>query len=151
MNRVWVYQGDRFLTTNEVESINSDLEGFVSSWTAHGSALAGKGLVVDNLFIVIEVDESQAGVTGCSIDKSVHFLQSLGQKYNIDFFNRMKVSFRQNDGKVALVNRSQFEDLIKTGEVNSETIVFNNLIQNSEDLQTNWQIPFKESWHNKVF
>lgn len=151
MNRVWVYQADRFLTASEVSSLTRDLEGFVRSWTAHGSALAGQVKVVDNLFVILEVDERQAGVTGCSIDKSVHFLQSLGQKYNIDFFNRLKVSYRNSKGEVSLVNRNEFEELIRKGEVEGETIVFNNLIQNSEELTSNWQIAFKDSWHSKVF
>lgn len=151
MNRVWVYQANRFLSTQEADSIQVDLNSFVQSWTAHGSALAGSALVKDNLFVVLEVDESQAGVTGCSIDKSVHFLQSLGQKYTIDFFDRMKVSFRSTDNEVKLVNRSQFEELLKTGAIDENTIVFNNLVQNSVELESNWQIPFKDSWHSKIF
>lgn len=151
MNKVWIYQGDRLLEENESAAIAADLTAFVSSWTAHGSALAGKATVLENLFVILEVDESQAGVTGCSIDKSVHFLKSLGQKYNIDFFDRMKVSFRLSDGTVQLVNRNKFEELIKSGTVNADTIVFNNIIQNSEELASKWEIPFKDSWHSKVF
>lgn len=151
MNKVWVYQADRFFTSDEVNSISSDLLEFVSTWTAHGSALAGSACVKENLFIILEVDESRAGVTGCSIDKSVHFLKSLGQKYNVDFFDRMKVSYRSTDGQVHLVTRSKFEQLIKENQVDEYTIVFNNLVQNLEDFQTNWMIPFKDSWHSKVF
>lgn len=151
MNRVWVYQANRFLTQEEADSISIDVATFVQSWTAHGSALAASGNVVHNLFLVLEVDESQAGVTGCSIDKSVHFLKTISAKYNIDFFDRMKVSFCDDKGKVNLVNRSEFENLLKSGDVNSDTIVFNNLVQNSEELKQSWQIPFKDSWHSKVF
>lgn len=151
MNRVWIYQADRFLASDEVNGISKDLKDFVSTWTAHGSALAGTGSVKENLFVVLEVDESLAGVTGCSIDKSVHFLKSLGQKYTVDFFDRMKISYRSTDGQVHLVNRSNFEQLIKDGDVNANTIVFNNLVQNSEEYNSKWQIPFKDSWHSKVF
>lgn len=151
MNRVWVYQADRYITDDEVSSIQLELDNFIKSWTAHGSALRGAANVVENLFIVIEVDERQAGVTGCSIDKSVNFLKSLSSKYNIDFFNRMNVSFVDSSGKINLVDRNSFEELIKEGIVGAETIVFNNLIQNSEELVYNWKIPFKDSWHSKVF
>lgn len=151
MNKVWVYQADRFLTSEEVINIEKDLIAFVATWTAHGSALAGRASIEENLFLILEVDERQAGVTGCSIDKSVHFLKALGQKYNVDFFDRMKVSYRSSDGQVNLVNRSNFEGLIKDGFVNADTIVFNNLVQNSEELEAKWQIPFKDSWHSKVF
>ncbi len=151
MNRVWVYQSNRFLTIEETVSIQGDLENFVSAWTAHGSALSAKASIKDNLFLILEVDESQAGVTGCSIDKSVHFLKSLGEKYSLDFFDRMKVSFIANDNTIRLVNRNEFEKLIKSGDVSADTIVFNNLVQNSDELTNSWKLPFKDSWHSKVF
>lgn len=151
MNKVWVYQADRFLTDTEVAAVTTELASFVVSWTAHGSSLAGNATVRDNLFIILEVDERQAGVTGCSIDKSVHFLKTLGQQYSIDFFNRMLISYRADDGQVQLVSRSQFEELINTGLIQEDTIVFNNLVQNSQELESQWEIPFKDSWHSKVF
>jgi len=151
MNKVWIYQSDRILTDSEVAAITTELITFIDSWTAHGSALAGKAVVKENLFVILEVDERQAGVTGCSIDKSVHFLKSLGQKYNIDFFDRMKVTYRSTDGKAMLVSRNEFESLLKDGVINENTIVFNNLVQNAEELASKWELPFKDSWHSKVF
>lgn len=151
MNRVWIYQADRFLTDSEVKEVGDALADFVSSWTAHGSALAGKATVRDNLFLILEVDEEQAGVTGCSIDKSVHFLKELGRRLDVDFFDRMNVAFRDRAGKVSLVSRSKFESLVKSGDVTSDTIVFNNLVQNKEQLDLQWETPFKASWHSKVF
>lgn len=151
MNRVWIYQADRFLTASEVQEVEVALRGFVSTWTAHGSALAGKASVKENLFLVLEVDEQQAGVTGCSIDKSVHFLKNLGQQLDVDFFDRMKISFRDETGAVQLLSRSEFEALIQKGQVHADTIVFNNLVQTSDELDSHWEIPFKDSWHSKVF
>ena len=151
MSRVWIYQANRFLTNTEVIEINDLAQQFVSSWTAHGSALAGKAVVLENLFLILEVDEEIAGVTGCSIDKSVHFIKGLGDKFNVDFFDRMRVAYINADGKLQLASREQFQQSVKEGGVTSDTIVYNNLIQNSEDLSSNWKIPFSNSWHSKVF
>lgn len=151
MKRVWIYQADRFLTETEVADIDLLLQDFVAQWTAHGSALAGRAAIRYNLFLVLEVDEAQAGVTGCSIDKSVHFIKGLEQQFSVGFFDRMKVAFKGNQGNVQLLARSEFAGLVTKGEVNDETIVFNNLIQSSEELDTQWEIPFKDSWHSKVF
>lgn len=151
MKRVWVYQADRFFNEEEVASIKNDLEAFVSAWTAHGSALDAKAELKENLFLVLQVDEAQAGVTGCSIDKSVHFLKSLGEKYSVDFFDRMKIAFRDKEGEINLVNRVDFEKAIQEGIVDQETIVFNNLVQNSSDYENHWETKFKDSWHSKVF
>ena len=151
MSRVWIYQADRFLTETEVSEIIALAQQFVASWTAHGSALAGKGTVVENLFLVLEVDEEVAGVTGCSIDKSVHFIKGLGEKFNIDFFDRMRVSYIDVESRLQLADRDEFQTLVNSGVVDGETIVYNNLIQTSDELTTNWKIPFSQSWHSKVF
>jgi len=151
MNKIWIYQADRFLSDKEVEEISASLHAFVETWAAHGSALAGKGYIKYNLFLILEVDETQAGVTGCSIDSSVRFIKELEQKFDVNFFDRMKVSFKDATGTVRLVDRAAFEQLLKQGEVTADTIVFNNLIQQGEELSTKWEVPFKESWHSKVF
>lgn len=151
MNRVWIYQADRFLSEAEVSQIDELAQNFVASWTAHGSALAGKASMVDGLFLVLEVNEEVTGVTGCSIDKSVHFIKSLGEKFNINFFDRMRVAYHDLDGKLKLSSREEFQDLVNSDDFSPDTIVYNNLIQNSEELTTNWKIPFSQSWHSKVF
>lgn len=151
MARIWIYQANRFLSNDEALSIKVDLDNFVANWTAHGSQLAGKAEIVNNLFLVLEVDEEVAGVTGCSIDKSVHFIKSLGDKYTIDFFDRMRVAYIDDKGTLQIASRDQFSALVKDNVVNSSTIVFNNLIQTSEEFDKNWKIPFAESWHSKIF
>ena len=151
MARIWIYQANRFLSNDEGLSIKVDLDNFVANWTAHGSQLAGKAEIVNNLFLVLEVDEEVAGVTGCSIDKSVHFIKSLGDKYTIDFFDRMRVAYIDDKGTLQIASRDQFSALVKDNVVNLSTIVFNNLIQTSEEFEKNWKIPFAESWHSKIF
>ena len=151
MSRVWIYQADRILSGDLVVLIENDLKSFVTNWTAHGSALSAKGYIKHNLFLILEVDESVAGVTGCSIDKSVHFIKSLGERYAIDFFDRMRVAYIDEHNMVQLADRNQFENLIKLGSITPDTIVFNNLITVSEELQDKWQVAFKDSWHAKIF
>jgi len=152
MARVWIYQADRFLTDAEVEHIAQEANEFMRSWTAHGTALAGRVSVEHNLFLLLLVDEEQALATGCSIDKSVHFVQALGQRYGIDFFNRMNTAYRSNvDDSLQLATREEFAQRLKEGIVNQETLVYNNLIQDSSELSTKWEVPFAVSWHSKVF
>lgn len=151
MNRVWIYQADRFLTDQEVKEIDVLIAAFVKDWTAHGSALAGKGQIVDNLFLVLEVDEELARVTGCSVDKSVYFIKGLEQKFSVGFFDRMNVAYRDGAGQLQLVDRTTFSNLIKDGTVQDDTIVYNNLVQTIEEMNSKWKVPFGDSWHSKVF
>ena len=149
-SRVWIYQANRPLTTQEVEQIQQKLNGFTSQWLAHGHELLAFAEVRYNQFIILSVDEQQAGATGCSIDKSVKLMLELEKEFNINLFDRFQLAYRDGE-KINTCNRAEFEELLRTGSLNSETIVFNNLISTRKALETNWQIPMKNSWHAQVF
>ena len=149
-SRVWIYQSDRQLTAEQTEQIQQHLNAFTTQWTAHNNQLKAKAEVRYNRFLVLIVDETQAGASGCSIDKSVHFMQQIEQKFGINLFDRFNLAYREGN-KVLSLPRSGFEQKLKQGEINSNTIVFNNLVQNVNELETKWEVPFKDSWHVQLF
>ncbi|MGN6639512.1 MAG: ABC transporter ATPase, partial [Mucilaginibacter sp.] len=87
-SRVWIYQSNRELTDNETSRLLDLLNKFAAEWTAHNHQLKAKAEIRYNRFIVLIVDESQAGASGCSIDKSVNFLKGLEQEFGISLFDR---------------------------------------------------------------
>ena len=149
-SKVWIYQGDREFTPAEIIVIQQQLNDFTAQWKAHGHQLQAKAEILYNYFIVFIVDEATAGTTGCSIDASVRIIKGIEQEYGIDLFNRFNMAYKVDD-KVVVVNKEDFETLISIKKVNPDTIVFNNLVQNLQDFETKWEVPFKDSWHNKVF
>jgi hypothetical protein len=149
-SRVWVYQSDRKLTDAEALQIQVQLDNFTTGWTAHNNQLLAKAEIRYNRFLILIVDESQAGASGCSIDKSVNFMKQLEQQFGINLFDRFNLAYRDGE-EVLSVPRHQFEELLKTGKINTETVVFNNLAQNLTELQTKWEVPFKDSWHIQLF
>ena len=149
-SRVWIYQANRTLTSQEVELIQQKLNAFTSQWLAHGHELLALAEVRYNQFIILSVDEQQAGATGCSIDNSVKLMLELEKQFNINLFDRFQLAYRDGEN-INTCNRTEFEELLRTGSLNSETIVFNNLISTRKALETNWQIPMKDSWHAQVF
>lgn len=149
-SRVWVYQSDRKLTADEVVQIQVQLDNFTHSWTAHNNQLKAKAEIRYSRFLVLIVDESQAGASGCSIDKSVNFMKQLEQQFDLSLFDRFNLAYRDGE-EVVSVPRQQFEELLKQGTINTETIVFNNLAQNVTELETKWEVPFKDSWHIQLF
>src|ERR1700761_5499567 len=149
-SRVWIYQSDRELSDEQVKQVLTQLNLFAAEWTAHNHQLKAKAELRYNRFIVLIVDESQAGASGCSIDKSVNFLHLVEQEYGIDLFDRFNLAYR-NGEEVLSTNRSGFEDLLKQGDITNDTIVFNNLVQNLDELETKWEVPFKDSWHPRLF
>src|SRR6185503_3076025 len=149
-SRVWVYQANKKLSDSEVNQIQSDLDGFAAARTAHNHQLKAKGEVRYNRFIILTVDESQAGASGCSIDKSVRFVQQLEQQYGITLLDRFNLAYREGS-EVHSAPRHAFEELLKQGAINSNTVVFNNMVQNLKELQTKWEVPFRDSWHMQLF
>ncbi|WP_316816120.1 ABC transporter ATPase [Pedobacter nyackensis] len=149
-SKVWIYQSNRPLNSDEVQVIQQKLDDFTSQWKAHGHQLKAKAEIVHDFFIIFTVDEATAGVTGCSIDASVRIVKEIEQAYNIDLFDRFNIAYKIDD-KVIVTNKEDFETLVNIKTVTPQTIVFNNLVQTLQEFETKWEIPFEQSWHSKVF
>jgi len=147
--RVWVYQSTRALSADEVKAIKEEGIKFISDWSAHGAALRASFDVLDSRFLVIGVDEKQALASGCSIDKSVHFVKSLEKMFGLNFFDRMQVAFREGSS-IRACAYNEFEKLAANGVVNENTIVFNNMISTKDAFDNEWEVPLKQSWQSRV-
>jgi hypothetical protein len=77
-------------------------------------------------------------------------MKQIEQEYGIHLFDRFNFAYREGE-KVLSAPRHQFEELLKTGKIDNNTIVFNNLIHNLGDLESKWEVPFKDSWHPQLF
>ncbi|MEW7277549.1 ABC transporter ATPase [Aquimarina sp. 2201CG1-2-11] len=147
-SRVWIYQANRSFTVEELEEVRGQLDQFLSQWTAHGSDLKAGYEIKYKRFIAIGLDQGLNPATGCSIDASVHFIQKIEQTYSVDLLDKMNVSFKQGEF-VAYKTLSDFKKMAKNRSVSPNTIVFNNLVTNIAEYRTNWEIPAKDSWHNR--
>jgi hypothetical protein len=150
-SRVWVYVSNRKLNEAEAAFVQDKLNGFARQWTAHDAQLQAAAEVFDRQALVLMVDETRAGASGCSIDKSVHFLESLGNEVGADFFDRMRFGWVDDAGILHWEDRSGFEDRVKTGKISPETLVVNTLAKSKKDLEHMWLVPFRESWHKRIF
>jgi len=147
--RVWVYQISRKLSPEEIKIVKSKSENFISSWSAHGDQLRAAIEVFYNLFLVVFIDEAHAQATGCSIDKSFQFIKQLEDDIGITLLDRMVVAHRQGDD-ILLSRIDEFEQLIKDGHVNNNTIVFNNLVDTKRAFDSKWEVLLKDSWQRKL-
>lgn len=148
-SRVWVYVSGRTLTEAEANLAQTHLQAFAQQWTAHDRALKAYAEIFNHQIAILVVDETQAGASGCSIDKSVHFLESLGAQFQTDFFERMLFFYQDADGNIQAATRDAFAQLVQNGTIQSNTLVLNNLVKNLEELNTKWWVPFQDSWHIK--
>lgn len=148
-SKVWVYTIDRVLNETEQNAINLELNQFSVDWQSHGLNLQARAQIVDDRFIILMVDETAQGASGCSIDSSVRFITELGEKWNFDPFNRMLVAIKDSD-KVQLHKMSAFKELWKTQAINEETLVINTLVKQKSDFDDSWCTAIKDSWHIRM-
>lgn len=149
-SRIWIYQCDRELNTKEISVVKTDLAPFIKDWNTHGESMTSAADVFYNRFIIFFVDEKVTSASGCSIDKSVALIKSFETKFNVDFFNRTNVIYKEND-EIKQKKMNDFWALRKANVITDNTLVFNNLIKTKKDFGSTWLVPFKESWHAEMW
>jgi len=147
-SRVWVYQSEREFTQEEIDFISKNAIQFIENWTKHGSDLQGSFTIKYNQFLVLAVDEGFNNVSGCSIDASVHFVQELEKSLEVDLMNKMNISFKDGDN-INIVKMNLFKEFAKENKVNTDTVVFNNMITTKDDFENKWEVPASQSWHKR--
>lgn len=97
---------------------------------------------------MIGLNQENASASGCSIDASVYFIQKLEKEFDIDLLDKMNVTF-YNGEFIAHKTLSDFRKMAKAKSVSKNTVVFNNLVNTKIDYLENWEVPAKDSWHNR--
>ena len=147
-SRVWVFQSDRILTSDEQKSMDGHLKEFVSQWSTHGAQIHASHTILHNCFVVIAADEQRQEASGCSIDSFTALFKKYGEQFNLSFFDRFSIAHKSN-ADVIVSSLDQFKASIKLGDVTKSTIVFNNLISSKKDLLNKWELPLHESWQKR--
>lgn len=149
--RIWIYQADRPLTEQEEGFINKSTDTFLKEWAAHGAGLNASFSILYGQFLVIAVDEAIVKASGCSIDKQVRFIQYLETELLLNFMDRNKVAFLQEDNssdKVTVITASMNELKLKVaeGKIHPKSLTFNNLVQTKGQLEDGWIVAAEDSW-----
>ena len=144
-SRIWIFQCNRFLTFDETEKIKELAHEFVKEWTAHKQNLLGSFEIFHNLFLVLGVDESVNDASGCSIDKSVHFIKQIEGFFKVDMFNRFNVAYSINH-EIKITNVHNLIAELKTGKDKNDVMVFNNLLNTKREIANDWLLPIEKTW-----
>ncbi|MFD2513917.1 hypothetical protein ACFSRY_08575 [Pontibacter locisalis] len=148
--RLWIYQASRPLTEAEQSEIKPLLERFATEWSSHGKGLKASARLLYSQFLVLANNESETSASGCSIDKSVHFVKELEQRFSISFFDRTQLAFLK-EGEVEQVSLSDLKSKVAAGEIKQDTLYFDTLVNTYGELQASWPRPAGASWLAKYF
>lgn len=149
-SRIWIYQSNRKLSEQEVEVAHEALQAFVAQWAAHSTPLKASYQIKYNRFIILAVDQEYHAASGCSIDASVAVIQDLEKKFGVDLLDKMNVTYKSG-AYIAHKSLKDFKKMAKEKAVNSNTIVYNNLVNTIEEFEQFWEVPAGESWHSRFF
>lgn len=144
-SRIWIYQSNRGLSGAEESEIRNRTTMFIEEWTAHKQTLHASFELLHHIFLIIAVDENHNDASGCSVDKSVHFIQQLEKEFDISLMDRFSVAFKRKE-KIELQTLKDFLKTYSQDNLTDAVPVFNNLIFRKSDLANNWEIPLRDSW-----
>lgn len=148
-SRVWIFQSTAFMEYEKVERISARLMNFLESWQAHGKDLRASFRIIYDRFIVVALDEASYQATGCSIDKLVHHIQDLEKELGVSLMDRTQIAYRDHNGLIDTMHMMDFRAHLESGELDADTTVYNNLIEKKSQLQKEWEVPVRKSWHKQ--
>jgi hypothetical protein len=149
--RMWVFAAERPLTAAEASRLLGVVDTFLDQWQAHGEPLtAGRDWRYDR-FLMVGVDESAAGASGCSIDALVHSLARVESDLGLSLLDHGPVLFRDANG-IERLTRPDFADLARRGAVTPDTVVFDNTRTRVGDVRDGrWETRAGDAWHARAF
>lgn len=148
MERIWIYTISHALPGEQLAQLKQRCQDFVGSWTAHEVSLDASFEVYKNRLLIFKVNEANYNASGCSIDKQLRLVKELEQQFSVELLNRLLVAYEQ-DGGVAVVKTSAIVDLLNQGTITENTLVFDNTITMSTELDNSWKKPLKETYLSK--
>ena len=151
--RLWVFASPRRLEPSELQTVHDHVAAFVEQWTAHGAPVVGAFDLRHDQFLLVAADEAATGVSGCSIDSLTRALKGVERELGLSLLDASsRVWFRDGDGAVRALPRSDFRDRVRAGDAGEETLVFDNTVTTVGAVrEARWETPMRRSWHAKAF
>jgi hypothetical protein len=144
--KIWIYYSVNPLNLSQKQQLEPVFNNFCSSWTAHNQNLLTAWKWEGNHFLILAVDEAEAGASGCSIDKSVALLKDINSTIGINFLDRNSVPYQNPEGETHFVKLAEIKQKIEQGILNENTLLFKTWATKKQDFESNSLIKLSETW-----
>ncbi len=148
--RTWVFGTSDPLGDERAPLLLDRVDAYLGQWTAHGAPLTCARDWRDRHFLVIAVDQSTAGASGCSIDALFRILHGLEQALGTSLVAGGRVYYRDAHGAVQCVDRATFAARVRAGAIGRDTPVFDTTVTTLGALRERFERPLAESWHAEL-
>lgn len=150
-DKVWVYTSPVLLSEEQKGYILSKAEEFLNDWESHGAKVKGEIGVAYDHFVIIVADDCDGSMCGRAQDAQIRFVKELGAELGLDLTDRMQMAYRSPvTNEIEVKKMNDFRADVALGEINENTIVFNNMVTTFGEFNSGWEIPLKESWHKQL-
>ena len=131
--------------------IQSHLSQFLGRWRSHGNPVHAAAIIDSSRFLVTAA-HCPEGISGCSMDSYARTLKELRDEHDLDALESSLVFYQRSDGEIVAMDHLDVFELVRQGEIQEDTPVFDTLLQELGDLrQGRFQKAFKESWHARTY
>ena len=138
-SRIWIYAAEQKLTNNQENYIIKSISNHLNNWEAHKVPLVAGVTILENHFIIIALDETKNGASGCSIDTLQNKIQEIEKELSVSLLNRLNV-FCRIDDEIHCIPTAKLAE-----NANKETLFYDLTIQKKSEL-SNWLKPIEEGW-----
>lgn len=145
-SRVWIFGAASALSADAATALLRDVELYLEGWKAHGNPLTVGSQLREERFLVVAVDQTQEGATGCSIDGLFRVLQGLESTLGTSLVGGGRVYYRDGHGKVAAAERDDVAGLASSGAITKDTVVFDTSLTDLGAFRAKFERPARDSW-----
>jgi hypothetical protein len=145
-SRVWVFGADKPLAEEGTKQLLDVVDHYLADWKAHGAPLTVAREWRDGRFLVVAVDQSTAGATGCSIDGLFRLLQGAEQQIGASLVGGGRVYYRDEHAAVQAVPRGDVEGLVSSGAITKDTVIFDTTLTDLGTFRACFERRAKDSW-----
>ena len=138
-SRIWIYAAEHKLTNDQENHILKSISDHLQNWEAHKVPLSAGVTILENRFIVVALDESENGASGCSIDTLQKLIQNLEKELSICLLNRLNV-FCKIEDEILCIPSFKLEGIVK-----ANTLFYDLTIQKKSELHS-YLKPISEGW-----
>ena len=138
-SRIWIYAAEQKLTNNQENYILKSISNHLNNWEAHKAPLLAGVTILENHFIIIALDETKNGASGCSIDTLQNKIQNLEKELSVSLMNRLNI-FCRIDDKIHCISTTKLAD-----NTNKDTLFYDLTIQKKSELHS-YLKPISEGW-----
>ncbi len=137
--RVWIFGSDQRLSEDAAATLMREVGDHLANWKAHGEPLTVGSQLIDDRFLVVAVDQSTTGASGCSIDGLFRVLQAVQGKLGVNLVGGGRLFYRDGQGQVRCAAQSRLDELKSSGAITKDTVLFDTTITDLGRFRTKFE------------